>query len=73
MEAVMSVMLLVVKKIEVQLNSILFHSSRMEQPLKQRSKKDKAKEKYDRNGGFSSKHVRIAQELAEKRSVGKTK
>lgn len=35
-----------------------------------RSKKDdKAKEKYDRNGGFSQKHVRLSEALAEKRNA----
>jgi len=68
----MSVIILTVEKIEGYLYPIIFYSSRMDQPLKQRSKKDKAKEKYERNGGFSSKHVRIAQELAEKRSVNKS-
>jgi hypothetical protein len=33
-----------------------------------RNKKgDKAKEKYERNGGFSQKHVRIAELLAARR------
>ena len=41
----------------------------MDPPAKQRSKKDKAKEKFERNGGFSTKHVRIAEQLAEKRGV----
>jgi hypothetical protein len=31
-------------------------------------KSDKAKETYERNGGFSQKHVRIAELLAEKRA-----
>jgi len=30
-------------------------------------KDDKAKEKYERNGGFSQKHVRIAELLAARR------
>jgi hypothetical protein len=30
-------------------------------------KSDKAKETYERNGGKSQKHVRIAEALAEKR------
>ncbi len=35
-----------------------------------RSKKDdKAKEKYERNGGFSQKHVRLMEATAEKRSM----
>ena len=37
-----------------------------------RSKKDdKAKEKYERNGGFSQKHVRIMEAMAEKRTKPK--
>jgi hypothetical protein len=31
-------------------------------------KSDKAKETYERNGGFSQKHVRMAEALAEKRT-----
>jgi hypothetical protein len=41
----------------------------MEPQEKRRSKKDKAKEKYERNGAFTSKHVRIAETLAEKRII----
>ena len=37
-------------------------------PVKQRSKKDKAKEKFERNGAFSTKHVRIVEALAEKKA-----
>jgi hypothetical protein len=33
-------------------------------------KDDKAKEKYERNGGFSQKHVRLAEAMAEKRAAG---
>ena len=33
-------------------------------------KSDKAKETYERNGGFSQKHVRIAELLAERRLAG---
>lgn len=33
---------------------------------KREKKSDKAKEKFDRSGGFSQKHVRVAQALAEK-------
>lgn len=40
----------------------------MDQPKVGRKKKDdKAKEKYERNGGFSQKHVRLAAAVAEKR------
>lgn len=33
---------------------------------KRRKKSDKAKEKYEKKGGFSSKHVRIIEALKEK-------
>ena len=38
-------------------------------------KSDKAKETYERNGGFSQKHVRMAEAMAEKRAAtgGSTK
>ncbi len=40
----------------------------------QRKKKsDKAKEKYERNGGFSQKHVRLQAALAEKRVASEKK
>jgi hypothetical protein len=40
----------------------------MDQPKVSRKKKgDKAKETYERNGGFSQKHVRLVEALAEKR------
>jgi len=32
-----------------------------------RKKSDKARETYERNGGFSEKHIRIAAAQAEKR------
>ena len=35
-------------------------------PDKRRKKKDKAKEKHDRNGGFSQKHVRAVEATREK-------
>ena len=36
-----------------------------------RSKKsDKARETYERNGGFSQKHVRMMEAMAEKRATG---
>ena len=42
----------------------------MDNPSVGRKKKDdKAKEKYERNGGFSQKHVRLVEALAEKRAV----
>jgi hypothetical protein len=38
------------------------------EPRTQRNKKStKAKEKYERTGGFSKKHVRIVEALAEKK------
>lgn len=33
-----------------------------------RKKSDKARETYERNGGFSEKHIRIAAAQAEKRA-----
>ena len=36
---------------------------------KRHKKSDKAKEKHDRNGGFSSKHVRMAEALREKKGA----
>jgi helix-turn-helix protein len=39
----------------------------MDNPSVGRKKKsDKARDKYARNGGFSQKHIRIAQALSEK-------
>ena len=39
-----------------------------------RKKKDKAKEKFDRNGGHSQKHVRIQEAIAAKKAeAGKSK
>lgn len=38
---------------------------------KRKKKSDKAKEKYDRNGGFSQKHVRLQEALQEKRNKNK--
>ena len=32
-------------------------------------KSDKAKETYERNGGFSQKHVRMMEAMAEKRAI----
>jgi hypothetical protein len=38
-----------------------------------RKKSDKAKEKFERNGGYSQKHVRLQEAAAEKRtSVGQS-
>jgi len=34
-----------------------------------KKKSDKGKEKFDRNGSFSQKHVRLATALAEKRQA----
>jgi len=33
-------------------------------------KDDKAKEKYERNGGFSQKHIRLMEAMAEKKVAG---
>jgi len=38
----------------------------MEEFQKRQKKKDKAKEKIQRNGGFSTKHVRIVEKLQKK-------
>jgi len=38
-------------------------------PDKRRKKKDKAKEKHDRNGGFTQKHVRLTEATQEKNST----
>jgi hypothetical protein len=38
-----------------------------------RKKDDKAKEKYERNGGFSQKHVRLAEALAAARAAAAKK
>ena len=41
-------------------------------PNSKRSKKsDKAKEKHERNGNFSQKHIRISEELMKKRAAEK--
>ena len=36
---------------------------------KREKKSDKAKEKFDRTGGFSQKHIRLAEALAEKTAL----
>lgn len=42
----------------------------MDNPKTERKKKsDKAKEKYERNGGYSQKHVRAMEALAERRAA----
>ena len=41
----------------------------MDQQHQRKKKSDKAKEKFERNGGFSKKHVRLAEALAEKRKA----
>jgi hypothetical protein len=41
-------------------------------PNSKRSKKsDKAKEKHERNGNFSQKHIRISEQLLKKRAEQK--
>lgn len=48
---------------------LTYPESEMDYPdPKRRKKSDKAKEKYALNGGFSQKHVRLAEELQMKRS-----
>ena len=43
------------------------HSQKeMDDFCKRRKKKDKAKEKKDRNGGLSTKHVRISEAIKNK-------
>lgn len=50
----------------------LHTSDKMDNIKVGRNKKaDKAKEKYERNGGFSKKHVRITEATMEKRAAGK--
>lgn len=39
----------------------------MDNYQKQRKKKDKAKEKFERTGGLSTKHVRIVEAIIEKK------
>ena len=39
----------------------------MDDLQKRRKKKDKAKEKFERNGGHSAKHIRIAEALQKGR------
>lgn len=52
--------------------SKLHTSGKMDNIKVGRNKKaDKAKEKYERNGGFSQKHVRITEATMEKRAAGK--
>jgi hypothetical protein len=36
--------------------------------IKPRKKKDKAKEKFQRNGGHSQKHIRLSQAIQEKKN-----
>lgn len=39
----------------------------MEQFKERRKKSDKAKEKYERNGSHSSKHIRLIENLMDKK------
>ena len=39
----------------------------MEDIKERRKKSDKAKDKYQKNGGFSSKHIRITEALKDKK------
>ena len=41
----------------------------MEHYKERRKKCDKAKEKYEKNGNHTSKHVRIVEKLKEKKST----
>jgi hypothetical protein len=41
----------------------------MDNHTERKKKSDKAKEKYERNGGFSQKHVRLMEAAAAKRSA----
>ena len=36
-----------------------------EPPAKRQKKKDKAREKHDRNGSYSAKHIRLATAITE--------
>ena len=38
------------------------------EPVKHGKKKDKAREKHERFGGFSARHVRLTESLAEART-----
>jgi hypothetical protein len=38
-----------------------------------KKKSDKSKQNFERNGGFTQRHVRIAEALAEKRAKSKSK
>ena len=40
--------------------------------VKRSKKSDKGKEKYERNGGFSQKHIRLVEAQAEKRGGSKS-
>jgi hypothetical protein len=59
-----------VKKLKSGANGRLLTPRQMDKEIKtKRTKKsDKAKEKYERNGGFSQKHVRLTEALAAKMS-----
>jgi hypothetical protein len=41
----------------------------MDEFKQRRKKSDKAKEKYEKNGNFSSKHIRIVENLKNKKST----
>jgi hypothetical protein len=38
--------------------------------IKRNKKSDKAKKSFEKNGGFSQKHVRLAEALASKKKTG---
>ena len=48
-------------------------SSKMDykEPKELRKKSDKAKEKFERNGGYSQKHVRLMEAVVENKAVRK--
>jgi hypothetical protein len=39
----------------------------MDSMIERKKKKDKAKEKFERNGAFSQKHVRAVEKLTQKK------
>jgi hypothetical protein len=43
----------------------------IEPPMKRNKKKDKAREKHERNGTFSAKHVRLSEAKQEKATATK--
>lgn len=61
---------MVSEKIETRILLLLSALEGMESEFeKRRKKKDKAKEKFERNGGYSSKHVRLSAEVKQTRAL----